>query len=140
MEETKPGWVTVYTLSLRGCHQTPPPPAINLQEGAEAVKDANLFITDSDALWTALIKAYPGALTLGGDACPADSSRSACQNALACMCYWSTPPGKKSHGHCNQVFGYTAYTYIYLCWGWGLTYKTIYTDMLQRTQMQMQCN
>lgn len=65
MEETKPGWVTVYTLSLRGCHQTPPP-AINLQEEAEAVTDANLFITDSDALWTALIKAYPGTLPLGG--------------------------------------------------------------------------
>lgn len=44
----------------------PIPPAINLQEEAEAVTDANLFITDSDALWTALIKAYPDVLTLGG--------------------------------------------------------------------------
>lgn len=43
-----------------------PPPAINLQEETPTVTDANLSITDSTALWTALIRAYQDVLTEGG--------------------------------------------------------------------------
>lgn len=46
-----------------------PRPAIYLQAEAATVTDANLFITDNDALWTALITHR------GGDACPGDYSQ-----------------------------------------------------------------
>lgn len=43
-----------------------PLPAINLQEEAATVTDANLFITDNNALQTALIKAYQKHSKCGG--------------------------------------------------------------------------
>lgn len=62
---------------------------INLQEEAVAVTDAKRFITDSDALSTALIKACLVTPAQWGDACPTDWSRSHCCHT-ACVLMGNT--------------------------------------------------